>query len=143
MGGVPALLRLPQLWGVDQQGSRQIYTIQQHPLLQGNVGAGRAVKHRGRRFFIITYTWRPIAMALRALARYAGGIATGVVATGAAYCDAKDDKYFDPDALERGAKVRSRPPHHRRRASGCRKSRGGLPRALHCCLTEAHSCIFF
>lgn len=33
-----------------------------------------------------------------------GGVAT-VVAAGAAYCDSKDDKYFDPEALERGAKA--------------------------------------
>ena len=35
------------------------------------------------------------------------GMATGVAATGAAHC-AEQDKYFDPEALERGAKVRSK-----------------------------------
>jgi len=44
-------------------------------------------------------------MALRQLGKYAAGMATGVAATGAAHC-AEQDKYFDPEALERGAKVR-------------------------------------
>lgn len=34
-----------------------------------------------------------------------GGVATTMAAAGAAYCDSKDDKYFDPEALERGAKA--------------------------------------
>jgi hypothetical protein len=45
------------------------------------------------------------AMALRHLGKYMAGMATGVAATGAAHC-AEQDKYFDPEALERGAKVR-------------------------------------
>jgi hypothetical protein len=44
-------------------------------------------------------------MALRQLGKYMAGMATGVAATGAAHC-AEQDKYFDPEALERGAKVR-------------------------------------
>ena len=44
------------------------------------------------------------AMALRQLSKVWVGIATGAAATGAAHC-AEQDKYFDPDALERGAKV--------------------------------------
>ena len=44
-------------------------------------------------------------MALRQLGKVWAGIATGAVATSAAHC-AEQDKYFDPEALERGAKVR-------------------------------------
>ncbi|KAL4525800.1 hypothetical protein Ndes2437A_g04233 [Nannochloris sp. 'desiccata'] len=43
-------------------------------------------------------------MALRQLGKYMAGMATGVAATGAAHC-AEQDKYFDPEALERGAKA--------------------------------------
>jgi hypothetical protein len=43
-------------------------------------------------------------MAARNLGRLWAVIGTSAAATGAAYCE-KDDKYFDPDALERGAKV--------------------------------------
>lgn len=43
-------------------------------------------------------------MALRHLTKAWAGLATGVVATGAAHC-AEQDKYFDPEALERGAKA--------------------------------------
>ena len=44
-------------------------------------------------------------MALRQLAGKAlwAGLATGATAAGAAYCEV--DKYFDPEALERGAKA--------------------------------------
>ena len=46
------------------------------------------------------------AMALRQLGKVWAGLATGAAATGSAHC-AEQDKYFDPEALERGAKVRS------------------------------------
>ena len=44
-------------------------------------------------------------MALRQLAGKAmwAGLATGATGAGAAYCEV--DKYFDPEALERGAKA--------------------------------------
>lgn len=44
------------------------------------------------------------AMALRQLTKLWVGLATGAAATGSAHC-AEQDKYFDPEALERGAKV--------------------------------------
>jgi hypothetical protein len=43
-------------------------------------------------------------MALRQIGKLWAGVTAGAVATGVAYC--ADDKYFDPEALERGAKVR-------------------------------------
>ena len=44
-------------------------------------------------------------MALRHVAKTWVGVTTGLVATAGVAYSAIDDKYFDPEALERGAKV--------------------------------------
>jgi hypothetical protein len=45
---------------------------------------------------------------LRGAAKLCGAALTGVAATSAAHCDREDNKYFDPEALERGAKASSK-----------------------------------
>jgi ATPase family AAA domain-containing protein 3A/B len=46
-----------------------------------------------------------MAAALRQAGRALAGLATGAAATGAAACAEERDRYFDPEALERGAKA--------------------------------------
>lgn len=52
----------------------------------------------------ITTTTKTFAMALRSMTKLVAGTTAGLTLAGAAYC-ADQDKYFDPEALERGAKV--------------------------------------